>query len=308
MEYCNGTNVWSLEMSDIKVSVIVPVYNVEKYLGQCLNSIINQTFEDIEIICINDGSKDNSLQIIYEFAAKDKRIRVINKQNEGISAARNQGMELAKGEYISFIDSDDWIDKNYLEALYTAAKRYDSDIASGGIIRVTGKRQRNKLIYKKEEFTKDTDKKNRLTKTPVFSYVWNKIYKRESLIKSGVTFPVGRVFEDVTWSIKAIYYLNGVVTVPDAIYYYRKNPTSIMSAKSEKNAKDYAQSEKEMLEFAKENNLKLLDGYKYSKRDKYQFLGVTILKRFYYYPDIIEYCLFGFIPVYKGHIRVKSKQ
>ena len=119
---------------------------------------------------------------------------------------------------------------------------------------------------------------------------------------------MGRVYEDVTWSIKAIYYLNGVVTVPDAIYYYRKNKTSIMSAKSEKNAKDYAQSEKEMLEFAKEKNLKLLDGYKYSKRDKYQFLGVTLLKRFYYYPDIIEYCLFGFIPVYKGHIRVKSKQ
>lgn len=308
MEYFNGTNVWSLEMSDIKVSVIVPVYNVEKYLRQCLDSIINQTLKEIEILCINDGSTDSSPEILKEYEEKDSRIKIINKKNAGLSAARNQGLELAKGEYVSFIDSDDWINETFCEALYTAAKKYDSDIACGGIVRVTGKRQRNKLIYKKEEFTKDTDKKNRLTKTPVFSYVWNKIYKRESLIKSGVTFPVGRVFEDVTWSIKAIYYLNGVVTTPSALYYYRKTPTSIMSAKSEKNAKDYAQSEKEMLEFAKENNLKLLDGYKYSKRDKYQFLGVTILKRFYYYPDIIEYCLFGFIPVYKGHIRVKSKQ
>ena len=290
-------------MSDIKISVVVPVYNVEKYLEQCLNSIINQTFKDIEIICINDGSKDNSLKIIEEFAAKDKRIRVINKENEGISAARNQGMGLAQGEYISFIDSDDWIEENYLEALYTAAKKYDSDIACSNIIRVTGKRHRKKIIYKKEEFTTESDKKNELTKVPINSYVWNKIYKRESLLKSGVKFPVGRVYEDVIWCIKAIYYLNGVVTVPDAVYYYRKNPTSIMSTKSEQNAKDYALSEKEMLAFAKEHNIKILDGYKYSKRDRYRFLGITLLKRFYYYPDIIEYCLFGFIPVYKGHTK-----
>ena len=290
-------------MSDIKISVVVPVYNVEKYLEQCLNSIINQTFKDIEIICINDGSKDNSLKIIEEFAAKDKRIRIINKENEGISAARNQGMGLAQGEYISFIDSDDWIEENYLEALYTAAKKYDSDIACSSIIRVTGKRHRKKIIYKKEEFTTESDKKNELTKVPINSYVWNKIYKRVSLLKSGVKFPVGRVYEDVVWCIKAIYYLNGVVTVPDAVYYYRKNPTSIMSTKSEQNAKDYALSEKEMLAFAKEHNIKILDGYKYSKRDRYRFLGITLLKCFYYYPDIIEYCLFGFIPVYKGHTK-----
>ncbi len=290
-------------MSDIKISVVVPVYNVEKYLEQCLNSIINQTFKDIEIICINDGSTDGSLEILREYEQKDSRIRLINKENEGISAVRNQGMELAKGEYISFIDSDDWIDENYLEALYTAAKKYDSDIACSSIIRVTGKRHRKKIIYKKEEFTTESDKKNELTKVPINSYVWNKIYKRVSLLKSGVKFPVGRVYEDVIWCIKAIYYLNGVVTVPDAVYYYRKNPTSIMSTKSEQNAKDYALSEKEMLAFAKEHNIKILDGYKYSKRDRYRFLGITLLKRFYYYPDIIEYCLFGFIPVYKGHTK-----
>lgn len=290
-------------MSDIKISVVVPVYNVEKYLEQCLNSIINQTFKDIEIICINDGSTDGSLEILREYEQKDSRIRLINKENEGISAVRNQGMELAQGEYISFIDSDDWIEENYLEALYTAAKKYDSDIACSNIIRVTGKRHRKKIIYKKEEFTTESDKKNELTKVPINSYVWNKIYKRESLLKSGVKFPVGRVYEDVVWCIKAIYYLNGVVTVPDAVYYYRKNPTSIMSTKSEQNAKDYALSEKEMLAFAKEHNIKILDGYKYSKRDRYRFLGITLLKRFYYYPDIIEYCLFGFIPVYKGHTK-----
>lgn len=290
-------------MSEIKVSVVIPVYNVEKYLRQCLDSIVNQTLKEIEIICINDGSKDSSLEILQEFAQKDSRIRFVDKENEGLSAARNQGVELANGEYISFIDSDDWINETYLEALYTAAKKYDSDIACSSIIRVTGKKRRNKLIHKQEEFTKDRDKKNELTNTPVYSYVWNKIYRRDKLLESGVKFPIGRVYEDIIWSIQVIYYLDGVVTVPSAIYYYRKNPTSVMSSKAKQNAIDCATSEKEMLEFAKGKNLKLLEGYKYSKRDRYRFLGITVMKRFYYYPDIIEYCLLGFIPIYRGKIK-----
>lgn len=292
---------------NIKVSVVIPAYNVEKYIKQCLDSVINQTLKDIEIICINDGSKDNTLAILQEFAQKDSRIRLIDKVNEGISAARNQGMELARGEYISFIDSDDWIDENYLESLYNTAKKYNSDLACSSIIRVTGNRKRKKLIYTKEEFSNDKNKKNELTNAPIYSYVWNKIYNREKLLQSNVKFPVGRVYEDVIWCLKAIYYMDSVVTVPSAIYYYRKNPTSIMSTKSEQNAKDYAISEKEMLEFAKEKDLNLLNGYKYAKRDRYRFLGITVLKRFYYYPDIIEYCLLGFIPIYRGKIKEKNK-
>lgn len=294
-------------MSNIKVSVVIPVYNVEKYLAQCLDSVVKQTLKDIEIICINDGSTDRSLDILNEFAGKDARIKIINKEHVGLSAGRNKGLELAQGEYVSFIDSDDWVNENFLEALYNAAKKYNSDIASGSIVRVTGNRKRNKLIYKKEEFTKDTDKKNELTNIPIYSYVWNKIYKREILIANNIKFPDGRVYEDVIWSIKAVYYADGVVTVPEATYYYRKNPTSIMSSKIKQHAKDYELSEKEMLEFAKEHNLKILDGYKYAKRDRYRFCGITLMKRFYYYPDVIEYCLLGFIPIYRGKVRMSEK-
>ncbi len=294
-------------MNDIKISVVVPVYNVEKYIGQCLDSILGQTLKDIEIICINDGSKDNTLEILKDYAQKDSRIILIDKENEGLSKARNQGTEIASGEYISFIDSDDWIDENYLEALYNAAKKYNSDVACGNIIRVSGNRKRNKLIYTKEEFSRDSDKKNELTNVPVYSYVWNKIYRRDKLIQSGVKFPIGRGYEDIIWSIQAIYYLDGVVTVPSAIYYYRKNPTSVMSSKSKQNAIDCAASEKEMLEFAKEKNLKLLTGYKYARRDRYRFCGITLMKRFYYYPDITEYCLLGFIPIYRGKFKEKNK-
>ena len=101
----------------VKISIIVPVYNVEKYLPECLESLIHQTLKDIEIICINDGSTDNSLSILKDYAKKDSRIRIINKENWGISAARNSGINTAMGDFLSFIDSDDWIDLDFFENL-----------------------------------------------------------------------------------------------------------------------------------------------------------------------------------------------
>nr|MCR4662874.1 glycosyltransferase [Endomicrobiaceae bacterium] len=101
-----------------KVSVIVPVYNVEQYLRQCLDSIINQTFKDFECICVNDGSTDNSLTILQEYSKKDNRIKIINQKNSGSSVSRNNGIKQALGQYVSFVDADDWITDNYLEILY----------------------------------------------------------------------------------------------------------------------------------------------------------------------------------------------
>ena len=115
-------------MNDVKVSIIVPVYNVEKYLRQCVDSIVNQSLKEIEIICINDGSTDNSLQILEGYAQRDKRIKIINKRNEGLSTARNTGMEYATGEYIGFVDSDDFINEKMYENLYKNAKSNKSDI------------------------------------------------------------------------------------------------------------------------------------------------------------------------------------
>ncbi|MCI7292089.1 MAG: glycosyltransferase [Methanobrevibacter woesei] len=114
--------------SNVKVSVIVPVYNVEKYLRDCLDSIVNQTLEDIEIICVNDGSTDNSLAILEDYAEKDSRIRIINQENKGLGGARNTGLYNANGEYISFIDSDDWIEPNTFEESYNMSKDLDLDM------------------------------------------------------------------------------------------------------------------------------------------------------------------------------------
>ncbi len=118
-----------------KISIIVPVYNVENYLKKCLDSIVNQTFKDIEIILINDGSTDNSLNICKEYAKKDHRIRLINKPNGGLSSARNVGIDLSTGEYLGFVDSDDWIALNMYEKLYNLCKIFNADISQCKYIR-----------------------------------------------------------------------------------------------------------------------------------------------------------------------------
>ena len=111
------------------ISVIVPVYNVEKYLDKCINSLINQSYNNLEIILIDDGSTDNCGEICDKYALKDNRIKVIHKKNEGLSAARNLGISISKGDYIIFIDSDDWVDKEILLKLLNLIKKYNSDIA-----------------------------------------------------------------------------------------------------------------------------------------------------------------------------------
>ena len=116
-------------MKKPEISVVVPVYNVEKYLKQCLDSILVQTFSNIEIICVNDGSTDNSRKILEEYKKRDFRIKIVDKKNGGLSSARNAGMKVATGEFYSFIDSDDWIDKTMLEKLYENITALNTDIS-----------------------------------------------------------------------------------------------------------------------------------------------------------------------------------
>ena len=118
-----------------KISIIVPCYNVEKYLEKCLDSLINQTLRDIEIICVNDGSNDLTPDILKRYAASDKRIQIINRENGGLSAARNTGLVHAQGEFVAYVDSDDWVDLNFYEKLYNSAKKYNAEIAVGSIYR-----------------------------------------------------------------------------------------------------------------------------------------------------------------------------
>lgn len=287
--------------NQVKVSIIIPVYNVEQYISQCLDSLINQTLQEIEIICINDGSKDNSLNILNDYAKKDSRIKIINKKNEGLSCARNDGLKAASGEYIGYVDSDDWVAEDFYEKLFIAAKKYNADIAAGNIVRCGKLVRKYRIKYEKEELLTDGLEKLKAAQIPKYNYVWNKIYKRESLLKLDIPFPVGKVYEDIRWSIKVIYYLENLVTVPESNYYYRKNQNSIVSVtkKSEKNMKDGDEAVDIMVQFAQEHNLTEILKNNKLKRKKIRFCGLKIMEITAYYPNTKVYKLFGFIPVFR---------
>lgn len=148
---------YEAQLKKTKVSVILPVYNTEKYLPECLDSLLNQTLKDIEIICINDGSTDNSLEILQEYQANDQRIRILNQENQGAAIARNKGIQMAEGEYLSFLDADDFFDENMLKWSYEKAQKTNSDICIYGSYlydNLTKKEKNVPLLLEKMSFLK----------------------------------------------------------------------------------------------------------------------------------------------------------
>lgn len=259
-----------------KVSIIVPVYNVEKFLDRCLNSLINQTLKEIEIICINDGSVDNSLQILEKFAKQDDRITILNQKNSGQSTARNRGIDKASGIYLGFVDSDDWVDLNYFEKLYTSAEKYNCDMAVSGIIRLNKWNKKFHLKFEEEKVADNTDEKFEICDVPELSYVWNKIYKRESFMSKNLRFEEGIFFEDVIMTPKILYSLGKLVTVPDTYYYYWRNPNSTVTKRTDKVNNDSIYAHNKAMEFIKEHNIDISSHEPITKR--YKFFGITILK------------------------------
>jgi glycosyltransferase involved in cell wall biosynthesis len=274
----------------VKVSVIIPVYNVVKYLPSCLDSIVSQTLQDIEIICINDGSTDNCSEVLKQYAQKDRRITVITQPNQGISSARNNGVAHAKGEYISFVDSDDEIAPDFLEKLYTAAQKHDAEIVATNIRRFLFGRY--KLKYGKEAVYTDAQARINVAQIPHYNYVWNKLYRKSALRYS---FTKGVYFEDINWSIRIIYEANKLVTVPDTAYYYRKIPQSIVGSNSERKTEDYRKAWQELLTFAKERGIRFEEKYYMKQKTTTSLFGITLLKG-YHWSYRSRYKLFGFIP------------
>ena len=259
-----------------KVSIIVPVYNVEKYLRKCIDSLINQTLNDIEIICINDGSTDKSLEILKEYKNRDSRIILLNQENSGQSIARNNGIKKAAGEYLGFVDPDDWIDLDYYEKLYNAASTNDTDIAVGGIIRVTGIKKKKFLNFEKETLTDNTKLKFELCDVPEKSYIWNKIYKTQKLKEINLKFEEGRIFEDCIFTPQALFFLGKMVTVPNTYYYYLRRNNSTVKQRSQKANADSIYAHKKASEFIKEHNIEISSHE--PKTYRFKIFGVTIFK------------------------------
>ena len=203
-----------------KVSVIIPVYNVEPYLRNCLDSVINQTLKDIEIICINDGSTDNSLSVLNEYKSKDNRIVVIDKKNEGVAITRNLGIKIVSGDYISFIDADDYLETNtFYEKLYTCALETNSDIVKGNykfnnqVLNVVNNKIKENKIYFIAEFA-------------------SAIYKTAFIKNNDIKFPILSDMEDPNFAFKCAIYANKIEIVDDANYVIVENPNSITRKKN----------------------------------------------------------------------------
>lgn len=211
------------------ISLVVPIYNVEKYLRKCLDSLLAQTFSDIEIILVNDGSSDNSLGICEEYLQKDTRITLINKKNGGLSDARNVGLKIAKGDYIGFVDSDDWVEPNMYEVLYKLSIKENADISTC-LLRVHSKDKKH-VQYSPYVF-KVFDSKNAihsLYKGELSGFAaYNKLYRR-SLFEN-IQFPIGRVYEDA--AIMYILYntANKIAFTNKPLYNYLRREGSITNS------------------------------------------------------------------------------
>lgn len=259
-----------------KLSIIVPVYNVEKYLPKCLESLIKQTLKDIEIICVNDGSMDNSLAILKEFASRDSRIRIIDNQHQGVAKTRNTGIEQSTGEYIGFVDSDDYIDIDFFEKLYNSATKSNSDIAIASILKHKNFFNIYNAKYTKEETAITIQDKIKLCedKKHFFFYAWNKIYHSGFIKENNIKFSEGQIYEDVMFAIKALYYSNKIISVYGTKYHYIEHENSLTKYKDKTGEKehDLIKAYSDLQEFCNSKNIEISERLNYYTKENFGFI------------------------------------
>lgn len=239
------------------ISVIVPIYNVESYVAECIESIQNQTYMNLEIILVNDGSTDASGDICDQYAAYDERIQVIHKENAGVSAARNTGIESANGDYIGFVDSDDYIAPTMYEDMLKLMAEHDLDIIectafrNNGDTNIEGCNDGSLEIFNRDEALK-------MAMYDCFVAVWSQLYKRRVI--SDVRFPVGRKFEDSAVSYLFIANTKRVGHINRCLYYYRLNPNSTTQTSFDAKSRwDFVLGYEERLQYAIKHQLPYVD-------------------------------------------------
>lgn len=249
-------------MNNSLISVIIPSYNVEKYIGKCIESVINQTYLEIEIIIINDGSTDNTLSVCQEYALKDKRIKIINQDNKGIAEARNIGIAHANGEYICWIDSDDYMDKNIIKILYSLIKDYSVDLAICDYIKGTDEKYEFK--YSKDDRVHLLNREKALAKiyennhsSFIMNASWAKLIKKQ--LYTDIKYPSQLLFEDIYMSHKLIARCHSIAYVESPLYYYYQRDTSILGKSFNEKKLHYLIALKERISFFNDLNLKNIE-------------------------------------------------
>lgn len=222
------------------ISVIVPVYKVEKYLEKCIESVLKQTYTNLQIILVDDGSPDNCGKICDEYAKKDSRIEVIHKANGGLSDARNVGISKAKGRYIGFVDSDDYIKEDMYEILLNLIKKYDADVSICNLYDVI---DGNECIRNKDngihEYSRIDILKEILLDKNIQSYAWNKLYKKE--LFDEIKYPIGKKYEDIGTTFYLFEKCNKIVVTSEPEYYYLKRADSLVNNVTESTILDYTE-------------------------------------------------------------------
>lgn len=240
------------------ISVIVPIYNVEKYLSKCIDSILAQTYKNIEIILVDDESPDECSRICDEYKKREHRIKVIHKKNGGLSDARNAGLKIAMGDYIGFVDSDDYIDKDMYQVLIDNINSYDSDISACSVKKfyedddITKNKIENKDIYlfNGEEALKDLIEEGMLKQT-----VWNKLYKKDVI--EDIYFEVGKIHEDEFWTYQIFGKSSKIVYTDEKLYYYLQRSGSIMDKQFSEQRLDGLEARYNRLNYIKQKYSKL---------------------------------------------------
>lgn len=261
-----------------EISVIIPVYNVENYLEKCLDSVCNQSFRDIEIICVNDGSTDRSSDILMEYGQNDNRIKIIDQKNQGLGAARNNGLRHANAKYVYFLDSDDYLDITALEKLYSNVLSNNSDIVLFKFQTFDDNENvHNRSVeFKIDEIFGDIDYSNfTFTYSDVKKHVMNtafsaclKIYKKDFLDSfDDFYFPENLSFEDILFHVKVMLRASRISFVNESLYFYRSNPDSILNSTA--NAYDIFENIDLVEDFLREN------GYYHELENEFIFFKIA---------------------------------
>lgn len=252
-----------------KVSVIIPIYNGERFLKQCLDSVLCQTYKNLEVICVNDGSKDCSLNILNEYAENDRRLIILSQENKGLSGARNSGMDIATGEYIAFVDCDDYIDHTMIEKLVRLAKQTGAEIAITNILlyfedTLQIKSFRDEPLY--YSLSKSTFTINQAPEMIKHIGVWDRIFRRDFIEENHFRFIDKVIYEDAPFCVETELKAKNIALIPEHLYFYRKNAGGAITDKERGNdhyKQDYIKVQKYVQEQLRKNkaNAKVWKSY-----------------------------------------------
>ena len=258
----------------IKVSIVIPVYNVEQYLKKCLDSAVKQTLQEIEIIAVNDGSIDNSLKILEEYSQRDNRITIITQENQGLSGARNTGIKCAKGEYLLFLDSDDYIEHDMAEVLYKRAIKENADVV---ICRYKQVDINGNTKYKSgitDTFSKEQHFR-RVLAAQSFSMACDKLFKRDLFVSNDILFPLGLYHEDVYTTYKLFFYAKSICVEEKYFYNWLVRQGSISKSINEKHIKDFRKILLDTKQFLEDKHCFNKYESEYTRRALHYLLGLT---------------------------------